>query len=910
MLGVRPLRPGDPESVGDYPVTGFLGEGGQGSVYLGLSPSGERVAIKLLHARFADDEQAVRRFRREAEAARRVAEFCTARVLEVGAVDDRPFIVGEYVDGPSLQHQVTTEGPMRGQVLVRLAIATATALAAIHRAGVVHRDFKPSNVLLGPDGPRVIDFGIARALDVSQSLTTSVVGTPAYMAPEQFHGRPEPASDVFAWAGTMVFAATGRSAFGFGTLPMVMHRILSATPDLSGVPEPLAALLWAALGKDPRLRPTAEQVLGELIRSNAPAGTTTPPPPSGPPVPGLPAPGAHHQAPPAHVGPPSQAHQTPPAHVGPRSQAAPGPGGSGSRRRVLVPAVAVATALVIGVVTWLVSRGDTPAGSGQPGTATGRATGQDAAVAAIANPSNRTGGTVRVASGSALDSTDPGDAYFPDTLNLIRLYGRSLTMFKPAPGAAGTQIVPDLAERLGQPSDAGKTWTYTLRRGAKYDDGAPITSADVKYAVLRSMDEGFANGSAHFDELLALPTGYQGPYRSPSADTDSAIETPDDRTIVFHLKEPYGAFDQVVQLPETVPVPRGRDTRDKYRFAVASSGPYMFESATEQRLVLVRNEQWDPATDPNRTRLPDRFEMDFGQDAAEAARKLSAGEVTFGPPVTQEQEAEISASSALRSRSDTPLTGGVNYLAINPQVEPFDDPGCRRAVIQALGLAAVPQGFRTGLGAGQVPTSLVPPSIPGTHAPIPGLTANGDPDAARRSLAACGEPGGFETTYIYRDVPGEAAAAQAVRTALGRAGIRVTPRGHQVAEFHQRYGGNPAYLKKEGIGLIAKTWAPDWPDTGSFLSLLADSRQITKEYSINVSVRVPAIDSLVDQATRELDGTERAALWARAEQRIAEEAVLVPLVWRRTLLLRGRDATNVHVSPVYGNYDLVTMGVA
>ncbi|GGO80136.1 ABC transporter substrate-binding protein [Nonomuraea cavernae] len=866
MLGVRPLRPGDPGSVGDYTVTGFLGEGGQGSVYLGLSPSGERVAIKLLHARFADDEQAVRRFRREAEAARRVAEFCTARVLEVGAADDRPFIVGEYVDGPSLQHQVTAEGPMRGQVLVRLAVATATALAAIHRAGVMHRDFKPSNVLLGPDGPRVIDFGIARALDVSQSLTTGVVGTPAYMAPEQFHGRPEPASDVFAWAGTMVFAATGRSAFGFGTLPMVMHRILSAAPDLSGVPEPLAALLQAALGKDPRFRPTAEQVLGELIRSNGPAGATTPPTPS--------------------------------------------PGRSGSRRKVLVPAVAAATALVIGVTAWLVSRGDTPAGSGQAGTATGRATGQNAAVAAIANPSGTTGGTVRVALSSALDSTDPGDAYLPDTLNLIRLYGRSLTMFKPAPGAAGTQVVPDLAERPGQPSDAGRTWTYTLRQGVKYDDGTPITSADVKYAVLRSMDQGFANGSAHFDELLALPTGYQGPYTSPDADTDSAIETPDDRTIVFHLKKPYGAFDQVVQLPETVPVPQGRDTRGRYRFAVASSGPYKFESATEQRLVLVRNEQWDPATDRNRTRLPDRFEMDFGQDAAEAARKLSDGEVTFGPPVTQEQEAAISASPALRSRSDMPLTGVVNYLAINPQVEPFDDPGCRRAVIQALDLAAVQRGFRTGLGAGEVPTSLVPPSIPGTHAPIPGLTANGDPDAARRSLAACGKPGGFETTYIYRDVPGEVAAAQAVRTALGRAGIRLTLRGHGVAEFHQSYGGNPASLKKERIGLIAKTWAPDWPDAGSFLSLPADSRQITKEYSINVSVRVPAIDSLVDQATRELDGAERAALWGRAEQRIAEEAVLVPLVWRRTLLLRGRGATNVHVSPVYGNYDLVTMGVA
>ena len=645
MLGVRPLRPGDPVSVGSYQVTGFLGEGGQGSVYLGTSPSGERVAIKLLHARFADDEQAVRRFRREAEAARRVAEFCTARVLEVGAVNDQPYIVGEYVDGPSLQRQVSGDGPLRGQALVRLAIATATALAAIHRAGVMHRDFKPSNVLLAPDGPRVIDFGIARALDVSQSLTTSVVGTPAYMAPEQFHGEPSPASDVFAWAGTMVYAATGHSAFGFGALPVVMHRILSMDPDLSGVPEPLGPLLWTALGKDPRRRPTAEQVLGELIRTSAP------PPPPPPAYPQAAPPAAAHPGAASPAGPHGSSGPQAPAgpHGQPGSQAPAGlrwdsgpqtpgpyprptdPGGvtpvtapGGRRRGVLVSVGAVATALMVGLVAWIFINnlpGTGPTG-GPTTPATTASTGFDAAVAAIANPSTKTGGTLRLASAYSLDSTDPGNTYYPDAMNAISLYGRSLTMFKPVPGQAGTELVPDLAESLGQASDSGKTWTYRLRDGVKFQDGARITAADVKYAVLRSMDDAFGNGPTYFDTMLDLPAGYKGPYKSP--EREHGLGHPRRRTTARSCSissSRTAAFDNLAQLPETVPVPGPRTPSPKYRYAVISSGPYQFESATDTKIVLVRNPNWDPATDPNRKALPDRYELAFELSAADARAK-------------------------------------------------------------------------------------------------------------------------------------------------------------------------------------------------------------------------------------------------------------------------------------------------
>ena len=214
MSLVVPLRASDPTVLGGYVLRGRLGEGGQGVVYLGAAASGELVAIKWLRPELSGDAAMVQRFLREVSAAERVAPFCTAALIGTGVEQDRPYIVSEYVDGPSLQQVVQDSGPRSGTALHRLAIGTATALAAIHQAGIVHRDFKPSNVLLAQDGPRVIDFGVARAMDVSLTINTGLVGTPAYMSPEQINGAPAgPASDMFAWAGTMVYAATGRPAF-------------------------------------------------------------------------------------------------------------------------------------------------------------------------------------------------------------------------------------------------------------------------------------------------------------------------------------------------------------------------------------------------------------------------------------------------------------------------------------------------------------------------------------------------------------------------------------------------------------------------------------------------------------------------------------------------------------------------
>ncbi|MFI9555494.1 serine/threonine-protein kinase [Nonomuraea endophytica] len=326
--------------IGPYRILRELGRGGQGTVYLGRDDRGELAAVKVVHG-------FDRAFERELAAARQVAEFCTARVLRADLDHNPPYVASEFIDGPAL-HQVA---PLRGAALTRLAIGTATALTAIHRAGVVHRDFKPGNVLMGPDGPRVIDFGIARLVDLSQSQ--GAAGTPPYMAPEQFAGgQVGPAADVFAWGATMVFAASGRPPFGTDTLAAVAYRIIHADPDLGELPEPLRTIVARCLAKNPMARPTARDLLLNLLGEHAPAqpdaalrqGKAAAQPAGGTAPGSWPTPGA----------------STAPGSWG---GAVPTEGASGrvSRRVVLVGGAAALAAVTTGVLLW---RGGLDQGTG------------------------------------------------------------------------------------------------------------------------------------------------------------------------------------------------------------------------------------------------------------------------------------------------------------------------------------------------------------------------------------------------------------------------------------------------------------------------------------------------------------------------------------------------------------------
>ncbi|MGW8848135.1 outer membrane protein assembly factor BamB family protein [Streptomyces xiamenensis] len=263
------LESGDPWQVGQYRIEARLGAGGMGCVYLGRSPSGRAVAVKVMRPELAQDDGFRQRFAREVEAARRVTGFFTAAVVDADANASPPWLATAYVPGMSLQEAVSSHGPLPGRSVLALGAGLAEALDAIHRAGVIHRDLKPSNVLLAADGPRVIDFGISVAADATAlTQTGTAIGTPGFMSPEQLKDDPVGfPSDIFSLGAVLAFAATGGSPFGAGATHALHYRVVHEEPRLDGIPEPLRGLLVRCLAKDPEQRPADTALIGELARA-------------------------------------------------------------------------------------------------------------------------------------------------------------------------------------------------------------------------------------------------------------------------------------------------------------------------------------------------------------------------------------------------------------------------------------------------------------------------------------------------------------------------------------------------------------------------------------------------------------------------------------------------------------------
>jgi Protein kinase domain len=289
VVGV--LQPADPRLIGPYQLLGRLGAGGMGRVFLGMSAAGRPVAVKIVHAELAADPEFRARFGSEVAAARKVSGLFTALVVDADVDAPVPWLATSYVAAPSLSETVRSRGPLTAGSLLSLATGLAKSLTAIHAAGVVHGDLKPSNVLLALDGPRVIDFGISQAAEATPlGRAGLVVGTPSFMSPEQAQGQDVgPLSDVFSLGAVLAFAATGRKPFGTGPPAAVLERVVGGTADLKGAPAGVRPLIERCLAKDPGGRPTAAELLAgvtaaqsamELRREPAlrgPAGANAPP---------------------------------------------------------------------------------------------------------------------------------------------------------------------------------------------------------------------------------------------------------------------------------------------------------------------------------------------------------------------------------------------------------------------------------------------------------------------------------------------------------------------------------------------------------------------------------------------------------------------------------------------------------
>lgn len=652
--GVEPLDDGDPTQAGPYLLTGRIGVGGMGSVYYGQAPGGAPVAVKVIRREYAREPEFRTRFLREAQAARRVARFCTAEVLDVDTDRTEPYLVTEFIDGPTLTERVRRAGPLPAAELERVGVAVAGALSAIHGAGLIHRDLKPGNILLSSSGARVIDFGIARALEATTTLTQrGVLGTPAYMAPEQALGEPlTPAADVYAWGAVMLYAATGRTPHGEAVTPVLMYRIVHDEPDLSGLTPTLHALVTWTMNRDPAARPSATALLLRLTGATphpvvaadaAPAPPTAPPPPTATPwsplaradhasmprpldVPSADAPTSLTPAPvlppPPAVGPtaagPTAAGPTAagPTGAGPTGAGPTGAGATragGGRRPWLRPALAAAVVVVVaaaGVGLAVGLRDDPPANATPPVSPT-----PSASTSASAGPS---AGSVTLTDYRGREST----------LIVARLRRAGLTVrtvSEPSVTSArgrvldttppsGTRVAPGgvVVLKVGDGSQAeARGWRVFPR----YADGASMNRSPIIVVDPAGTEHQVGVGdhpSLSPDASRVIFTGTDGEIVSvrtsdggdprqitdePDGSSDYATFSPDGRTIAY-ARNIGGIF-----LINTDGSGRRRISalRDAFELSFAPDGDRLaYRSGRDQALHVVRRDGTDTtlATSP------------------------------------------------------------------------------------------------------------------------------------------------------------------------------------------------------------------------------------------------------------------------------------------------------------------------
>ncbi|MFE4481804.1 ABC transporter substrate-binding protein, partial [Kitasatospora sp. NPDC056789] len=569
------------------------------------------------------------------------------------------------------------------------------------------------------------------------------------------------------------------------------------------------------------------------------------------------------------------------------------------RRSRTVALTAAAAAAVLVVTGCTSSSKDTGSASS---SGTGGGSGANAATKGIVNASDKKGGTVTYEMKGTPDSLDPGNTYYAYIYNFSRLYARSLTTFNPAPGDEGNKLVPDLAESMGQVSADGLTWTYKLRKGLKYDDGTPISSKDVKYAVERSnyaLDVN-SNGPVYFREhLVDNATPYAGPYKDKEGGLDS-IETPDDTTIVFHLKQPFADFDYLVSAPQTAPVPQAKDTGSEYVKKIVSSGSYKFESYEDgKQAVLVPNTNWDASTDPIRKQLADKIVLRMNIDQSTIDKDLLAGNAQVdlvGGGVDPQTQAQILQNQKLKASTDNAYGGRLVYMAINSKLAPFDNIECRKAVQYAVDKVSV----QTALGGpirGQIANTVLPPDIPGHQDFNTYETKDnkGDEAKAKEALKACGKEGGINTVLSARtERATEVAAATSIQAALKKVGINAEIQQYPQGKYLQDSAGSPQFAAEHNIGLMMMQWGADWPTGYGFLQQIVDGRTIKPSGNNNLAqLDNPAVNKLLDDAAINPDKTAREKIYGDVDKKVMDQAVYVPLTYFKVFLYRPDNATNV-----------------
>lgn len=538
----------------------------------------------------------------------------------------------------------------------------------------------------------------------------------------------------------------------------------------------------------------------------------------------------------------------------------------------------------------------------------GNATGADKSTSAGPGGPAATGGTVQVLANAGFSHLDPVRGFDGGVNNFYRLIYRTLTTQGAAPGADGTKIVPDLATDTGKPSEGGKTWTFTLKDGVAFETGAPITSADVKFAVSRAWDPEIGIGSPYAKQIIAAPASYQGPYKSGEMPT---IETPDAKTVVFHLKKPYADFGSVVAQNTFVPVPKGSGAGTELDSKPIASGPYKVSAYKPgASLTLVRNDKWDAKTDSIRAAKPDGFQWTFGLDPATIDERMIAGQGTDANAIAGTIQAASVAriqTPQLKQRTLSGLGGCTTYMGLNSTKKPLNDVRVR----QAINFAVNKQTVRDAVGGStlaDLATSIQPPTIVGRtdYDPYPSPDGKGDVEAARKLLTEAGQTGGFTMTLDTRAQPKMQAMAVAIQQALEPLKIAVKINIIDTSTYYEVIG-TPSQQHDAAI----TGWCPDWPSGATFLPPLFDGRNITAKGNSNLSqLNDPGVNKTIDEIALMKDVTAANAAYGELDKQIMKLAPMVPLLYEKVLMVVGSNIAGAYLHDGFsGGIDLVSVGL-
>ncbi|MEV6509022.1 ABC transporter substrate-binding protein [Streptomyces sp. NPDC051642] len=526
------------------------------------------------------------------------------------------------------------------------------------------------------------------------------------------------------------------------------------------------------------------------------------------------------------------------------------------------------------------------------------------------------GGTLTVLNAQPQEDFDPARLYTSGGGNVPSLVFRTLTTRNRENGAAGAKVVPDLATDTGRPNKDATVWTYTLKKGLKYEDGTAITSADIKYGIERSFAPELSGGAPYLRDWLVGAADYQGPYKDKKG--LSAIETPDSRTIVFHLDKPEGEFPYLATQTQFTPVPKAKDTGTKYEQHPISSGPYKVVSNQNdgETIVLERNKYWSTATDAERKAYPDKIDVKSGLDSSVINQRLSASQGTDAAAVTTDTNlgpaelAKVTGDKELAARVGTGHFGYTNYIAFNPKVAPFNNVKVRQAISYAIDRSSVVNAAG-GSSLAEAATTFLPNQKSFGYDPYDLFPAGASGNAAKAKelLKEAGYPKGITVTLTHsndKDFETSPEIATAIQDALKKAGITVKLQGLEINDYKDKI-----HSVKTEPGFFLAHWGADWPSGGPFLAPIFDGRQIVKD-GANFNTGLlddKSVNAEIDSINKLTNLDEAAKRWGALDKKIGEQALTVPLFHPVYKRLVGKDIRNVVISDWTGVLDISQVAV-